>query len=786
MSTLSVTLTACAIQITLVALAAIIVRVCLPGALSASRAAVGSATAGTFVLLTLVVFVPLPRSWTWLSLFAEPAGQLSGEGVRDKPNLAERSNVGESEVRPSVEDSSSGGRNANPANVAVAPDLLRYLQSAFRAVTPSARAKEAPATRILLWLLLAGSGLGLMRLAIALFGVQRLRATGKMVADRDVVDRVADLAKQCGTRAIELRETDRLGCAATFGWLRPVILLPACWLDWSADELNAVLAHEVAHVKRADFWFRLLGRLSVALHFYHPLVRAGARWLAMDQEAATDRLAIVLCGDRSGYVRGLAHAALRLDGNYGSKRVWSGGSIIPMSSDFLSRRIEMLRSNEVTRQVRHGSLVTICAVAGVVAVAVSASLLRGPVATAEEPTAGVASTKSAESVTKPASGADPAARTARRTVMTFDGKAMREADAAVLSIYDAEFRREPFYPSCIPDAEHGAILIRVGEILRHPEVQPYVELINSEFAEIFISYAMEREKFPDLDLRQVDWVAANVIAEFRVTKEVKVGGSGEGGRLVVGANGFVIHMAKSRSWRDLIAQQFPKAQVVTEGGTKCIEFPPIPAMGPGKPRLRFPDDRTIVVTLAGSSSLDESSTKQDDQTAEAKEVAARDANKPYRWEATWRAVDGGLVTFVCDNDSLGRKITPNDKEKMVVQLKPLYENVDFYGVGLDWNAKTNRFSIQSVAACQSETAADEVLGAMCALSTTMDTVRESAAADVTLEKTPQELAWLDLWRNLLQSVVFERTPPDGKNQLLHVRTSFEANARDVKLLLGAP
>ncbi len=55
--------------------------------------------------------------------------------------------------------------------------------------------------------------------------------------------------------------------------------------------INLVLAHEVAHVHRADYARRVVAFTSVAVHFYHPLLRVIARLLAADQEFAADQLA---------------------------------------------------------------------------------------------------------------------------------------------------------------------------------------------------------------------------------------------------------------------------------------------------------------------------------------------------------------------------------------------------------------------------------------------------------------------------------------------------------------
>ncbi len=105
-------------------------------------------------------------------------------------------------------------------------------------------------------------------------------------------------------RGVDLRECPGVVSPAVVGWLRPVVLLPADWRGWGEPERRAVLAHELAHVRRFDYPLGLLARLGVALHFYHPLVYWLADRLRLQQELAADALAAPLVGGREPYLRG--------------------------------------------------------------------------------------------------------------------------------------------------------------------------------------------------------------------------------------------------------------------------------------------------------------------------------------------------------------------------------------------------------------------------------------------------------------------------------------------------
>src|SRR5205823_541429 len=102
---------------------------------------------------------------------------------------------------------------------------------------------------------------------------------------------------------------------------------------------RAVVAHELAHVARGDFAAGLLARVSLALHFWHPLVRLLARRFQLQSELAADAQAAPLAGGRAGYLRVLAELALRLDGR---AQEWPAPALLS-SQGTLLRSIGILR-----------------------------------------------------------------------------------------------------------------------------------------------------------------------------------------------------------------------------------------------------------------------------------------------------------------------------------------------------------------------------------------------------------------------------------------------------------
>jgi beta-lactamase regulating signal transducer with metallopeptidase domain len=102
-----------------------------------------------------------------------------------------------------------------------------------------------------------------------------------------------------------------LACAwletpAVIGWLRPTLLLPVFLItSLSEDQLKAVIAHELAHIRRHDWLVNLFQVLVETLLFYHPAVWWLNRRIRAERELACDEIALSVSGNRLDYARAL-------------------------------------------------------------------------------------------------------------------------------------------------------------------------------------------------------------------------------------------------------------------------------------------------------------------------------------------------------------------------------------------------------------------------------------------------------------------------------------------------
>ena len=186
--------------------------------------------------------------------------------------------------------------------VAMVPLALSIPQSAIptaaRLVVPAAvAAGSGEVARRLPWLLMiwaAGAGFVLARLIAGVLAASRI------------------------TRSAILRSgilySDRAATPMTWGFLRPVVILPSYALEWSDAERDVVLRHEQAHIARHDWLWQVLASVTTAVFWFHPLMWLAAFRLRREAECAVDDRILASGVEPSDYASRLLDVARQLRG----------------------------------------------------------------------------------------------------------------------------------------------------------------------------------------------------------------------------------------------------------------------------------------------------------------------------------------------------------------------------------------------------------------------------------------------------------------------------------------
>jgi beta-lactamase regulating signal transducer with metallopeptidase domain len=139
-------------------------------------------------------------------------------------------------------------------------------------------------------------------------GAQRLRIIQTHPIAKPVLETAQRLAKRLGlTTPFQVLISHFAESPMVIGWWRPVILIPAAALaGLTPSQLEGILAHELAHIRRHDYLVNILQILVETLMFYHPAVWWISKQIRLEREQACDDLAIALCADPHEYAVALA------------------------------------------------------------------------------------------------------------------------------------------------------------------------------------------------------------------------------------------------------------------------------------------------------------------------------------------------------------------------------------------------------------------------------------------------------------------------------------------------
>ena len=201
-------------------------------------------------------------------------------------------------------DVPSNARNSTPL-VSAAWPLATSTSPTIPSQTLRVSSSDAIAWLVQAWLF--GVAIFSLRSAGGFLLLERERRKRASVVGERVLEICYTLQDQLGiSRTIQYCECKWLQAPAVIGWFRPVVFLPATALTGlSEDQLQAVIAHELAHIQRLDAFVNVFQVCLETLLFYHPAVWWLNKRIRSEREHCCDDIAVSLCGDAVEYARAL-------------------------------------------------------------------------------------------------------------------------------------------------------------------------------------------------------------------------------------------------------------------------------------------------------------------------------------------------------------------------------------------------------------------------------------------------------------------------------------------------
>ena len=227
--------------------------------------------------------------------------------------------------------------------VAMLPAALSIPQSAIPSaaviVVPSIARSPQVAVQKLPWLLIvwaAGATFMLLRLIAGIVSAWRITRSA--------------------TNVDGVLYSDRAATPMTWGFFRPVVILPAYAIDWTTQERDLVIRHERAHIARRDWLWQILSSVTTSVFWFHPLMWLANIQLRREAEGAVDDCVLANGVAPSDYAGRLLDVARRLQTNHAPV------AVIPMiRKPELEKRVRSIL--DPTRRRANAGFLVRCAIA---------------------------------------------------------------------------------------------------------------------------------------------------------------------------------------------------------------------------------------------------------------------------------------------------------------------------------------------------------------------------------------------------------------------------------------
>jgi beta-lactamase regulating signal transducer with metallopeptidase domain len=196
------------------------------------------------------------------------------------------------------------GRFASPIAASIGPAGQPFF-AASEAVRRAANPRQL--LPVVVWVWLAGVTVLMARLAAGCWRIHRLRAA-TMAAPLSSWQPAAERLARRLRVAVPFRivESAVVDAPILVGWLQPLVVLPlAAMAHMTAAQVEALVAHEITHIRRRDYAINLLQTIAEALLFFHPGVWWVSRRIRQEREHCCDDAAIAVAGEATAYAEAL-------------------------------------------------------------------------------------------------------------------------------------------------------------------------------------------------------------------------------------------------------------------------------------------------------------------------------------------------------------------------------------------------------------------------------------------------------------------------------------------------
>ena len=177
----------------------------------------------------------------------------------------------------------------SPAHENAASSSSYAIPSVFvDAVAASPAFNKLAIAALIVWAF--GFSLVVVRLVAGLACLAWVSAHAKPIFDEDWIRNVSELSQfHKLARSVRLLQcSSPLAMPLTWGILRPVIVLPSGATLWTEDRYRMVLAHELAHIARHDWFLQICAEVARCFYWFHPLVWLATARLRQESERASD------------------------------------------------------------------------------------------------------------------------------------------------------------------------------------------------------------------------------------------------------------------------------------------------------------------------------------------------------------------------------------------------------------------------------------------------------------------------------------------------------------------